>query len=59
MTFGLGKAVTGTLLPSLVSALPGLAASITAAVAGRPALAIGTAVGGIAIQTTSLPSPIY
>lgn len=51
---GLGEAVTGTLFLGLTTALPGLAASIAAALDGHPALAISNAVGGIAIQTTFL-----
>lgn len=51
---GWGEAVTGSLLLGLTTALPGLAASITAALEGRAALAIGNAIGGIAIQTTFL-----
>lgn len=51
---GLGEAVTGTLLLGFTTALPGLAASITAAIDGHPALAISNAIGGIAVQTTFL-----
>lgn len=51
---GLGEAVTGTLFLGLTTALPGLAASVTAAVSGYPALAISNAMGGIAIQTAFL-----
>lgn len=51
---GLGEAVTGTVFLGLITALPGLAASVTAALDGRPALAISNAIGGIAIQTTFL-----
>ena len=51
---GLGEAVTGSLFLGLTTALPGLTASITAALDGRPALAISNAIGGIAIQTTFL-----
>lgn len=51
---GLGEAVTGTLFLGLTTSLPGLAASITAALDGHPALAISNAVGGIALQTTFL-----
>lgn len=50
---GLGEALTGALFLGLVTALPGLAASITAA-AGKAALASGNAVGGIALQTMFL-----
>lgn len=51
---GLGEAVTGTIFLGLTTALPGVAASIFAAMDGRPALAISNAIGGIAIQTTFL-----
>lgn len=51
---GLGEAVTGTLFLGFVTSLPGLAASIFAALEGRPALAIGNAIGGIAVQTMFL-----
>lgn len=50
----LGEALTGTIFLGLITALPGLVASITAAIEGRPALAISNAIGGIAIQTTFL-----
>lgn len=51
---GLGEAVTGVIFLGFATALPGLAASITAALNGYPALAIGNAVGGIAVQTAFL-----
>lgn len=51
---GCGEAITGTVFLGLVTALPGLAASIFAALDGRPVLAISNAVGGIALQTTFL-----
>lgn len=51
---GLGEAITGTIFLGLTTALPGLAASIFAALDGRPALAISNAIGGIAIQTAFL-----
>lgn len=51
---GLGEAVTGTVFLGFATALPGLAASITAALEGHPALAISNAIGGIAIQTAFL-----
>lgn len=51
---GLGEALTGTVFLGFTTALPGLAASITAALDGHPALAISNAIGGIAIQTTFL-----
>jgi len=50
----LGEAVTGTVFLGLVTALPGIAASVIAALEGYPALAISNALGGIAIQTTFL-----
>ncbi len=51
---GLGEAVTGTLFLGLITALPGLTASVTAALQGNAALAISNAIGGIAIQTVFL-----
>ncbi|MDX1431114.1 MAG: sodium:calcium antiporter [Gammaproteobacteria bacterium] len=51
---GLGEAVTGALLLGLTTALPGLTASIVAALQGYPVLALGNAIGGIAFQTTVL-----
>lgn len=51
---GLGEAFTGTLFLGMTTSLPGLAASIFAAMEGRPALAISNAIGGIALQTTFL-----
>lgn len=50
----MGEALTGTVVLGLLTALPGLAASVTAAVDGRPALAIANALGGIAVQTVFL-----
>lgn len=51
---GLGEAITGTIFLGFTTALPGLAASVTAALDGHPAMAISNAIGGIAIQTTFL-----
>lgn len=51
---GLGEAITGMIFLGLITALPGLAASVTAALDGHPALAVSNAIGGIAIQTTFL-----
>lgn len=48
---GLGEAITGTIFLGLTTSLPGLTASITAALEGHAALAIANAVGGIAVQT--------
>lgn len=51
---GWGEAITGTIFLGFTTALPGLAASVTAALEGHPALAVSNAIGGIAIQTTFL-----
>ncbi len=51
---GLGEAITGAVFLGFITALPGLAASVAAALDGHPALAISNAVGGIAIQTCFL-----
>lgn len=51
---GWGEAITGAMFLGFTTSLPGLAASITAALEGHPALAISNAIGGIAIQTTFL-----
>ncbi|MBW3540828.1 MAG: sodium:calcium antiporter [Planctomycetes bacterium] len=51
---GLGEAVTGTLFLGLITALPGITASVTAALQGRPGMAVSNAMGGIAIQTAFL-----
>ncbi|MEX0820132.1 MAG: hypothetical protein WD070_11090, partial [Pirellulaceae bacterium] len=51
---GLGEAVTGTVMLGLITALPGLAASVTAALQGHAVLALSNAMGGIAFQTTVL-----
>ena len=51
---GMGEALTGTIFLAVSTSLPGLVASITAALEGRPALAISNAIGGIAIQTVFL-----
>lgn len=51
---GLGEALAGTVFLGLVTSLPGLATSITAALEGRAALAISNALGGIAVQTAFL-----
>ncbi len=51
---GLGEALTGTVLLGFITALPGLAASVTAALEGFPSLAISNALGGIAVQTAAL-----
>ena len=51
---GLGEAITGTIMLGLITALPGLAASVTAALQGHAVLALSNAMGGIAFQTTVL-----
>ena len=51
---GLGEAVIGAALLGASTSLPGSIASITAAYSGRADLAVGNAVGGIAVQTAFL-----
>ena len=51
---GLGEAITGMIMLGLITALPGIAASVTAAVEGHPGMAISNAMGGIAVQTIAL-----
>lgn len=51
---GIGEAMTGIVFLGMVTSLPGLATSITAAIDGRPSLAISNALGGIAVQTAFL-----
>ncbi len=51
---GLGEALAGALFLGMMTSLPGLAASVTAALEGRPVLAISNALGGIAVQTAFL-----
>lgn len=51
---GLGEAITGMVMLGLITALPGVAASVTAAVEGYPGMAISNALGGIAVQTVAL-----
>lgn len=51
---GLGEALTGTIFLGFLTALPGLVASVVAALDGNATLAIGNAMGGIAIQTVAL-----
>lgn len=51
---GMGEALTGTVFLGLMTALPGLAASVMAALDGHAALAVSNALGGIAIQTAAL-----
>lgn len=51
---GLGEAVFGAVLLGATTSLPGIVASVTAALAGHPQLAVSNAVGGIAAQTAFL-----
>ena len=48
---GLGEAVTGAVLLGAATSLPGIVTSVAAAAAGHPELALGNALGGIAVQT--------
>jgi cation:H+ antiporter len=50
----MGEAITGTVFLGLITALPGLAASVSAALDGFAAMAISNALGGIAVQTAAL-----
>ena len=51
---GLGEALVGAVFLGACTSLPGITASVTAALDGYPSLAIANAVGGIAAQTTFL-----
>lgn len=51
---GMGEAITGALFLGAATSLPGLVASLTAALANYPQLAVSNAVGGIAAQTAFL-----
>lgn len=51
---GLGEAFVGTLFLGAATSLPGITASVTAALAGQPQMALANAVGGIAAQTAFL-----
>ncbi len=51
---GMGEALTGTLFLGLTTALPGMTASVLAAMEGYAGLAMSNAIGGIAFQTTVL-----
>lgn len=51
---GLGEAFTGAVLLGAATSLPGITASVTAAVDGLPTLALSNAIGGIAAQTAFL-----
>jgi cation:H+ antiporter len=50
----LGQAVTGAVLLGVSTSLPGITASVTAALSGYPTLAVTNAMGGIAAQTAFL-----
>ncbi|MTW21105.1 sodium:calcium antiporter [Allochromatium palmeri] len=51
---GLGEAVFGAVLLGASTSFPGIVASVTAAASGHAELAVGNAVGGIAVQTVFL-----
>jgi len=51
---GMGEALTGMILLGLITALPGIAASVTVALEGYPGMAINNAMGGIALQTVAI-----
>jgi cation:H+ antiporter len=51
---GLGEAVVGGLFLGVATSLPGITASVTAALDGYPAMAVANAFGGIAVQTAFL-----
>jgi cation:H+ antiporter len=51
---GMGEAVAGTILLGAATSLAGTVLSITAAFKGNPDLAVGNALGGIAVQTSFL-----
>ena len=51
---GLGEAVTGAVMLGAATSLSGVVLSVTAASNNLPELALGNAIGGIAVQTTFL-----
>lgn len=51
---GMGEAMMGALFLGVFTSLPGITASVTAAVDGHPTLAVSNAMGGIAVQTAFL-----
>lgn len=51
---GLGEAFMGAVFLGAITSLPGITASVTAAVAGDASLALSNAIGGIAAQTAFL-----
>ena len=51
---GWGEAIVGATLLGAATSLPGITASVTAALDGKPQLALSNAIGGIAAQTMFL-----
>ncbi|KAA1258660.1 Inner membrane protein YrbG [Rubripirellula obstinata] len=51
---GWGEAIVGATLLGAATSLPGITASVTAAVDGKPQMALSNAIGGIAAQTMFL-----
>lgn len=51
---GLGEALAGAVLLGMATSLSGIVLSVTAALEGRPELAMSNALGGIAVQTLFL-----
>lgn len=51
---GLGEAIAGAVLLGFATSLSGIVLSVSAALSGRPELAMSNAVGGIAVQTLFL-----
>lgn len=51
---GWGEAVVGAVLLGAVTSLAGVVTTLTAAAGGHPQLAVGNAIGGIAVQTAFL-----
>jgi cation:H+ antiporter len=51
---GLGEAIVGMVFLGLITAVPGLVASVVAALGGHAGLAITNALGGVAVQTAVL-----
>lgn len=52
--YAIGKTLAGAILLGATTSLPGIIASVSAALAERPVLAAANAVGGIAVQTAFL-----
>lgn len=51
---GLGEALMGAVFLGACTSLPGITASVTAAIDDRPVLSLSNAIGGIAVQTVFL-----